>query len=75
MRVRMVGWFCVEERPLVTMLKGSIYRRGLSSVLQEIIVTKIDRHSARADSGRATMTMLAYTPLVEVNQALNAWSF
>ena len=49
---------------------------GLSLALNKEGCDWRDRHSARANSGRAThLSQTRYTPLVEVNQAIKAWSF
>ena len=49
---------------------------GLSLALNKEGCDWQDRHSARANSGRAThRSQTRYTPLVEVNQAILAWSF
>ena len=49
---------------------------GLSLALNKEGCDWQDRHSARANSGRAThLSQTRYTPLVEVNQAIKAWSF
>ena len=49
---------------------------GLSLALNKEGCDWKDRHSARANSGRAThLSQTRYTPLVEVNQAIKAWSF
>ena len=49
---------------------------GLSLALNKEGCDWQDRHSARANSGRAThLSQTRYTPLVEVNQAIFAWSF
>ena len=49
---------------------------GLSLALNKEGCDWQDRHSARANSGWAThLSQTRYTPLVEVNQAIKAWSF
>ena len=49
---------------------------GLSLALNKEGCDWQDRHSSRANSGRAThLSQTRYTPLVEVNQAIKAWSF
>ena len=49
---------------------------GLSLALNKEGCDWQDRHSSRANSGRAThLSQTRYTPLVEVNQAIKAWSY
>ena len=56
--------------PMISMLSG------LSLALNKEGCDWQDRHSARANSGRAAhRSQTRYTPLVEVNQAIKAWSF
>ena len=55
---------------------GFHFLSGLSLALNKEGCDWQDRHSARANSGRAThLSQTRYTPLVEVNQAIKAWSF
>ena len=49
---------------------------GLSLALNKEGCDWQDRHSSRANTGRGThLSQTRYTPLVEVNQAIKAWTF
>ena len=62
-------------RSQVVLLRIS-FLSGLSLALNKEGCDWQDRHSSRANSGRAThLSQTRYTPLVEVNQAIKAWSF
>ena len=76
---QMPDWVCWWKKTAVirlTFCYSFIVLSGLSLALNKEGCDWQDRHSARANSGRAThLSQTRYTPLVEVNQAIKAWSF
>ena len=87
--LEMLGWVKITlsnppsppwESILMTNIHWNVmliwFLSGLSLALNKEGCDWKDRHSARANSGRAThLSQTRYTPLVEVNQAIKAWSF